>query len=296
MNKDVPCDEVRVVVIAESAGEERGARLAIESLRAFGGAMRGCPVWAFGRHSESLAMEGVRALPLETHDRLRGYPFTAKVTACARAEERARSDGAALAFLSAACLVVAPPILLRLAAPHRAALRPVHIRNVGSLAAESVDAFWQAIYARTGEPDPSFTVESLVDGKTLRPYFNTHLFSIDPAEGLLQRWLEHFTAMATDDGFQSGPCGDAERRVFLHQAILSALVASSLGRHMIRILPGEYSYPLHLHTDVPPDARAESLEDLVCPVYEGSYSHPATLAGIRVGRNLGSWLLERSAV
>ena len=288
--------ETRVVVKAESPEEREGTLLAVESLRAFGGTTAGCEVWAFGREAADPAISStaaVTALPLEIDDRISGYPFAAKVAACAAAEERALEEAATLVFLSASCLVVGPPSLLTPAPPMGAAFRPVHIRNVGSRAASDADAFWSAIYDRVGEPEACFTVESLVGSEVLRPYFNTHLFAVDPAAGVLGAWHEHFTALVSDSDFQAGPCKDEEHKTFLHQAILSALAASVMGPSRIRLLPVEYSYPLHLHDDVPRALRPGSLEELVCPVYEGRFEYPWTLAGIEVSEPLASWLAER---
>jgi hypothetical protein len=286
---------MRLVVTMGSAGEERGARLLVESLRAFGGPMRGCPVWAFGSHGAAIeSIEGVRALPLDVDVRLRGYAFAAKASACAAAESMARAEGASLVFMSSACLIVNPPALLDLEPPLGASFRPVHIANVGSPAGDPADAFWSAVLETVGAADRSFTIRSLVDSEVLRPYFNTHLFSVDPGAGLLEEWVEHFAAMVQDDEFQSGPCRDEEHKIFLHQAVLSALAARALGPDRIRLLPPDYSYPLHFHREVPEALRPKSLDELVCPVYEGRYEHPQTLHGIEVGDRLASWLREHS--
>jgi len=55
-------------------------------------------------------------------------------------------------------------------------------------------------------------------------------------------------------------------------------------------LPPEYSYPLHLHQEIALDRRANFLNSLVCPVYEGMYQHPDTLNGIGVQEPLLSWI------
>lgn len=52
--------------------------------------------------------------------------------------------------------------------------------------------------------------------------------------------------MVTDEAFQAGPCRDELHRIFLHQAILSTLVAKQLDWERVRLLPPEYNYPLNL--------------------------------------------------
>jgi len=95
-------------------------------------------------------------------------------------------------------------------------------------------------------------------------------------------WQELFESPVADERFQSGPCADQLHRIFLHQAVLSTLVAKELPWHRLRLLPPEYSYPLHLHAKVSPERRARTLNELVCPVYEDAYRHPETLNGLPV--------------
>ena len=100
--------------------------------------------------------------------------------------------------------------------------------------------------------------------------------------------------MITDQAFQSGPCQDERHHIFLHQAIWSALLTKLLDRKRVRLLPPEYSYPLHFHPEIPLARRAQTLNDLVCPVYEGAYTYPDTLNGLDVQEPLKSWLVART--
>jgi hypothetical protein len=279
------------------------ARLLVESLRAFGGRLGDCAVWVLyhdqaGLDPDFLAgacrdLEGVHLVPLAMEDGFR-YWFSAKVQACAQAEEMAGSRVRSLVWVGPECLIVRPPLLFDLTAPAGAssvaAFRTVHHVNVGSLAREPLDPFWSAVYRLVGLDEAPFTIESFVDMREIRPYWNTHCFSVDPACGLLQAWREGFRDMVADEAFQAGPCRDELHRIFLHQAVLSALVARRVDRERIRALPPEYSYPLHMHDQVPAARRAQALNDLVCAVYE----EDLPLDGIRVQEPLRSWLGERA--
>lgn len=289
-------DGVVFFLLVTSAEDARCAGLLIDSLRAFGGPLGDAPVWAFvpGGGPAAGPLDGAELVRFEIEEPLARYPFGAKVLVCARAEEEAEGRCGSLVWMSPQCLVVNPPDLLRLPRGIGAAFRPVHIRNVGARADAPLDGFWRAVYVEVGLDDPSWSVESLVDSEAIRPYYNTHLFSSDPSVGLLRAWLAHFRAMVEDDAFQGGPCADGLHRVFLHQAILSALAAKALGRRRIRELPIEYSYPLHFHSRVPPAVRPRALNELVCPVYEGAYEHPGTLGGIAVDGRLSDWLERRA--
>jgi hypothetical protein len=95
--------------------------------------------------------------------------------------------------------------------------------------------------------------------------------------------------MVSDEAFQTGPCSDERHQVFLHQAILSALVARDLDWSRVRLLPPEYNYPLNLLDKMPSNHRAPVLNDLVNAVYEDSF--PWT--EIDILDPLRSWLLMR---
>jgi len=303
---------LRIFTLVASEADARCANLLLASLRAFGGDAGGSSARVFvpdgngPRGAPRLDDGPLRALeepPLSAavvslHDggEAAGFPFEYKVEACARAERESLDDGEELVWLAPNCLVVSPPALLTLDSPLRAALRAVHMSNVGSRAEDRLDDYWSTIYDAVGLAEAPFTVESLVDGVKLRPYFNTHMFSIDARLGMMEEWKSVFIELAGDRIFQKTACSDVTRKVFLHQAVLCALVARALGREEIRELPPEYSYPLHFHSDVPRPLRPERLEELVCPVYEGDFEYPGTLSGLTVGKPFRKWFSDWNAL
>jgi hypothetical protein len=285
--------ETRFLLMFRSAEGERLARIVVESLRIFGGPLRDCPVWAFLLDSARVphtlpGIEGVHFFPLAVEAGCPPYPFADKVYACAQAEAMAGPGIRSLVWLSLDCLVINPPLLFALGPEWDAAFRPVHHRNVGSPAHEPPDGFWRGIYRALGIDDMPYTVESFVDRQILRPYFNTHCFAFDPATGLGQAWWAHFRAMVLDEAFQAGPCRDELHQIFLHQAILSALVPRMLTWQRVRLLPPEYNYPLNLLAEMPPDRRAPTLNSLVNAVYEDAFPWNE----IEVQEPLRSWLME----
>lgn len=231
----------------------------------------------------------VEIVPLVVGDGLRGYPFSGKVLACAQAEGMAGEEVHSLVWMSLGCLIVNPPTLFDLGSSHDAALRPVHIGNVGSPSDGPLDGFWEETYRVVGLKDSPHTVESFVDSQRLRPYFNTHCFSVNPSRGVLRTWWTHFKALASDQEFQAGACRDDLHRVFLHQAVLSALFTKLLRWKRIRFLPDEYSYPLHLHQEVPQARRLSALNDVICAAYE----QVEDLTRVQAHEPLKSWVLQR---
>jgi hypothetical protein len=296
---DAPAGGTRFLVMFRSEGGERLARVAIESLRAFGGPLRDCPVWAFvldpDRASHALPdLEGVHCFPLVVKGESGRYPLAQKVYGCAQAEAMAGPGVRSLVWLSLDCLVINPPLLFDLRTAGDvpaadAAFRPVHHQNVGSPADEAPDDFWQGIYRGLEVDEMPYTVESFADGRTLRPYFNTHCFAFNPAMGLGRAWWEGFKTMVRDEAFQAGPCRDERHQIFLHQAVLSTLVAKLLPWERVRLLPPEYNYPLNLLHEIPPKRRATTLNNLVNAVYEDAFPW----GEIEIEEPLRSWLRER---
>jgi len=276
------------------------ARLLLGSLRTFGGALSGVPVWLFALDPRNepcrdLAGPRVEVLPLEVPAALQRYPFGPKVAACARAEELAPAGVETLIWLDLECLVVQPPVLWQLGSAFDAALRPVHVRNVGVPPGESLDAFWQGIYAAAGVADVPLTVESFIDGRPLRAYFNSHGLAVRPARGLFRRWHELFARLVGDAAFQAAACPDELHQIFLFQAVFSALVATAVAAPRIRILPPTYNYPYNLHDRVPADRRPAALNDLVCFTFEGRVIHPDVVTDVAIHEPLRSWLAREVA-
>ena len=283
-----------------SSESKRYARLMISSLRSFGGSLSRCPVWVFdsttGKEQvEGLYGEGVQTFRLDTPEVIQGYLYGHKVYACAQAEKMAPHGTRTIIWLSPEILVIQPPKLFDLSGDFDAAVRPVHIQNVGLGISQAPDDFWQGVYRAVGAGDITGEVESFVDGQRLRSYFNSAAFAVDPSLGLCQRWLEVFEKLVIDQEFQESACQDDWHQVFLHQALLSALLASEISPERLRILPPSYIYPYNLHADVPPERQAHSLDELVCIYHEGRTLNPEKIADINLSVALKSWLMINTA-
>jgi hypothetical protein len=288
------------VSLISSKQEQPAVRMLIDSIRSFGGTMAGYPILLFERLPGAAdpwrgGRTDVKVLPLIVPDAVEGYPLAAKVYACARAEDRAREWGLrTLVWIDPACLVVNPPVLFDFGDRVDAALRPVHIQNVGLPAAAPLDEYWHKVYEAVGVRDIGATVESFVDRRPLRAYFNTHAFAVAVAKGLMREWYDVFAALVGDEDFQSGACNDESHKVFLHQAVLSALIAAAVDWDRVRILPPEYNYPYNLHDSVPTDRRARVLNDLTTVVHEDRSLDPAAISDIELREPLRSWLGARA--
>ena len=296
---DTITSDALFLTLVRTATEGASAQMLMDSIRSFGGEMNRCEIWLFEADAArarptSYESPGVRILPLNVPDRLRRYYFSDKVYACARAEEMVDERVQNLIWIDPGCLIIRPPTLFHLGPSFDAAIRPVHIRNVGLSTTEPLDGFWKKVYEIVGVKDVRSAVDSFVDGQHIRAYYNSHAFSVNPSVGLLRRWLECFQALVLDQAYQARYCHDELHQIFLHQAVLSALLATSLDPARIRVLPPSYSYPYNLHQSVPPERRAPMLNDLVSITYEDRSLDPAAVDDIGIREPLRSWLCDHA--
>jgi hypothetical protein len=291
MNKN----EVIFITRVGSREAKANACILINSLRMFGGKFGEAPVWVFEVDPDKtcckeMANEGVHVFPVGMADGVGKYPFGNMVAACAQAEAMAADEDGSMVWIDEGCVVVQPPFLLRLGESWDAAVRPVHIRNVGLRRTDAVDSFWRGIYQAVGVDDLEQSVESFVDREVIRPYFNSHCFAINPKLGLMRRWFELFRRLVGDTTFQTAACQDDLHQTFLFQAILSTLLVNSIGWERLRILPPTYNYPMHLHHLLPPERKTKTMNELVSLINEGEKIEPSSFPGMEIREPLTSWL------
>ena len=164
---------------------------------------------------------------------------------------------------------------------------------MGSHADAPPDGFWQGVYDEVGSGGVDLTVESFIDSVALRAYFNSAAFTVNPSLGLMREWRDRFAALAQDEAYQSEHCADDLHQIFLHQAVLCAVLPARLDASRIRILPPEYGYPYNLHGDVPPDRRVVTINELVLPIYEERSVDPSVVDDIGIDEPLRTWLVDQ---
>lgn len=298
MEKDTLAPVVFLTAVC-SAADKTDARLMIQSLRDFGGAYSRAPFWLFD-YDEEVNTTNWEALRVEryrgelAHD-LKGHLFAQKVSACAQAEAMTDGHTYSLVWIDPCCLIVRPPALFDLDDAADAAFRPVHIRNVGLPREDPVNPFWRRIFTEIGVEDLPGEITSFVDRQRLRPYFNSHGFSINPQLHLMKRWKALFTNLCRDETFQKGACAAKREQIFLFQALLSALVVSSIPPERLRMLPPDYNYPYNLQDSIDGEHRAATFNSLTMFTYEELPVNPAKIHNIAVEEPLLSWLKKHAA-
>ena len=145
-----------------------------------------------------------------------------------------------------------------------AALRPVHLQNVGAPPEAPIPEFWQRIYQAAGlDPANAWTVESFVDRRKVRAYFNSGCMAFAPQRGILRAWRDVYEQLLGDPANHAFYTASEANAIFCHQAVLSAVVAAKAGRERVNLLPPSYGYPLPLQDQPGFTNRMTSLSDMV---------------------------------
>jgi len=295
-----PAPAMAFATLVGDSEQERAAALLIEGIRAFGGDYRDSPVYVLLADPDNvpasrLQRAGVRLVPLRLGATALGDPFAVKAYAAATAESLAAGRVRTLAWFDAETFLFQPPQEMALAPGRSVALKPVHLTNaVGLPEGAPLDGYWSAISRACGaDTGRFFAIESQVDARRLRAYFNCGIFSVRPELGILRDWAQVLDGLLRDEGFQRRWCADRPHRIFLHQVVLSALLVTRLQPQEFHFLPAAYGYPLHLHDRMPAGKRARALNDLVTAHHEAIWKgNPDWMQVVPAEGTLKTWLTE----
>jgi len=282
---------------------ETNVLLLTESIRAFAGSLSGAPIWCFvpeyGEQPSEVVMERLQALdvsliPFEMDREVAEFPFTSEACAAALAESRGLGDVNFLVWLNGNTLLLREPRAFLLPEGKSLGYRPVHHINVGSRLDDPLDPFWTQVYRLCGVPEYAvFPMRTHVDGETIRPYFNAGFHVTRPIRGLLRAWRDTFLGVYEESDLQDLYQQDRRYTIFLHQAVLSGVIMSTLEFDEIQELPGEYNYPIHLYDDDITDNRPATIEVLVAIRHEGFYGDPGWREKMPAGEPLKQWIAQR---
>jgi len=265
-------NEVVFATLVTDEEDFQAAFMLVRSLRQFGGALKNAPFLIFTQNnptdiSRLKRLETVELLSVTDNTPQVGYFFRAKICAWAQAEELS-TQSRSLVWIDPCCLVLREPELLNCGNGIAAALRPVHIRNIGQPISGEIDGFWKDIYNQCNTSIWKDGIESFVDEQKLLPYFNSHCFSLDPRMKILTKTKQNIESLVNNSLFMGSYCNDQLHKIFLFQSVLSATISSLLGEKSIRILPPDYGYPFHLQDKINAEKQFTKMEDMTIMVYE----------------------------
>ena len=261
-------------VVGDDA-QERAAGDLLASLRAFGGSVATTPFHVVvdgldRRPCAELRGHGAILHPLVMPADARSLPLAEKAYAAALVEGLVAGTASTLVWLDSETLVLAPPTELALGDGAVAMVRPVFLANtIGQPPDQQPDAFWTRIYAAAGVTAGTIpTVRTEVDGVVVRAYYNCGVMAWQPSSGLAREWARALTELVGDRSFIATSCSDPLHRLFLHQAVFSAVLVTRTTPGERRALPPHVGYPLHLHQRLPAERRAAELDRLTVVILD----------------------------
>ena len=282
------------------------ALILAESIRTFAGDFSVAPIWLMVPRGSKQLSKKVRARidaleiklhPFEIDAQAAGFPFAGKVVASAAAESLAFEQAAQLVWMDTISMVINSPDELLLNQGALLGCRPVDHILIGSPYEKPLDPFWDSVYRSCGvTEDDIFPMITSADQVRIRPYINAGMLVVRPEHKLLQLWRDTFLDIYQDNRFVEFYEGKHLFKIFIHQAVLSAIVVASINQTEIKQLPYSVNYPLHMHSQYPADHRPKSINELVSCRYEQFFSKPNWRDIIRVEPPLKNWLAEREGI
>lgn len=285
---------------------ETQALLLAESIRAFAGSLAKAPIWLLTPEidrqlstpfKQRLLALDISLVPFKIDPKTLNFPLAGDVLAADLAESKALDQADLLAWLGGNTVVVQEPKGFLLPKNKVLGFRPVHHTLLGSRYDEPLDPFWTLIYQHCNVPRTRiFPMMTHVDGTRIRPYFNAGLLVTRPEKRMLQAWRETFFKIYQEPSFQKFYQKDERYSIFIHQAVLSGVILSTLETTEIQELPSTYNYPLHLHAEDVTDHRPSCMEELVTFRHEGFYVDPKWIDKMPAGEPLKHWIVKKLAL
>ncbi len=200
------------------------------------------------------------------------YPIGNKIFACAWAAQNLQED--ILVFLDSDTFFANEPERIHLASGLDAAARPVDRKRIGSTGPRDPnEAYWKPLYAKFGiANDPC--VETIVDGETIRAYFNSGLVAARRSAGIFEEWLDIFRRLM--EGNHLPPNGSMQ---FMDQVALALVLSRRFDR--VSQLDWRYNLPLPQRARLSDPARTARLEDMIHIHYHRWFNKPNFLRLLR---------------
>lgn len=296
-----PAEErIAIVTFFSAPEQERAVKALVQSLRRWGGAYRSCRIYAVATDPKempgaSLRQEGVEVMVLEMDPAFLSYPLAFKAFAAAQVETRVKGTISTLIWLDPGAMVLNPLEPLDLAGRHDAAVRPVTLASTIAMPPQTPpDDYGKPIYGETGlEYARLPTIETVVGRTKIQPYYNCESFSFNPSLGIAAEWARLLTRRLKDERYQKDVCTTPLRRLFLHQAVLSAVLTARIRPDRIKALPLAAGYPFTQHGRLPAGKKAARLNDATVVIFDTTWDiSPDWMKALPIDEPLKSWLAE----
>ena len=278
------------------------ALLMAESIRSFGGNLADSPIWilvpevrnAFSeKELKEFSHLEAKAQPFPVDPDVLKFPFAAKISAAAFAEENIKGQAKYIVWLDRDNIILRQPDEFLLPAGKTLGYRPVHHKLIGPGWDEVNSPFWELIYRRCEVPEDRIFQMTTHTGEATKPYFNAGTYVTRPERGLLTRWKEAFFGLYSQPEFTAFYEQSHLYAIFVHQAVWTGVLLQALSTDEMQLLSPKINYPLHLHDDIPEDLRPETINELTTLRYENIFDTTQWRENLPIAEPLKSWLESR---
>lgn len=278
----------------------KNAALFIRSILKFGGTMKDTPIYVINDALAKLDLDpvklpGVSIFDMEIQPEHRAFPFSRKVHACATAEKLLDGKVATMLYFDTEMLAFSSFAMLQLQKGYDLSLRPVMLLNtVGQSPESPIDGFWQAIYDDAGVDSTNIpTIRAYVDEKDIRFYINCEAMTLRPELGICRTWQKMFVKRLQDPQFMQTYCNDQLHAIFLHQAVLSAVLLTKVSQEKIQWIPDKTIYSVLLHDRLPKEKQVATLNSVPIAGYDLQFAHdPALITKVPTEEPYRSWVID----
>lgn len=293
-----PRQRIALATYATTEEQARAIRALVRSVRERGGIDSSCPFYVVSPDpalfkNGRLGQWQVEVLPLEMERPFMDYPLAIKAFAAAQVEKMVKDSMDTLIWLDPGVLVLNPLDALHLGKGFDAVVRPVTLANTIGIPPQSEpNDYWRPIYAATGLDSRRLpTLTTIADEVKIQPYYNCEVFSFDPKLGIAAEWARLLTRFLKDDDYQKNVCTTFLRRLFLHQAVLSAVLTSRLKPERIKALPLINGYPFNQHQQLPEVKRVARFDEIGIVILDRTWQQDGHwLERIPASASLRKWL------
>lgn len=293
-------NEIIISIFYATSGGDFEAPLLATSIRKFGGKLSRVPIWVILPSSENKLPEKVKthfkSLNVELkyfdlEDDEKNFPFISFVKGAAAAEKMAIKKSKRLVWLDSAALFFNEPKEFLIDEGIKLGYRPVHHTLIGSIYDEPIDTFWKIVYSKCNVPEENiFPMQTHVDGKVLRPYFNSGCLVVRPEEGILQKWWEKFKEIYREPELTGFYKKDSMYTVFIHQTILIGVILSNIKKQYLQEFSFDYNYPLNLYNESSEKYKPKDLHKLISARTCSHLQKPEWIENLPIRDPLKTWI------
>jgi hypothetical protein len=247
-------EKTAIMTYVSNNEQERSVKALIKSIRDLSGKYSKSKIYIVLSDPENfpcseLKGESVELIPLKIDQSILNYPLAIKAFAAAEVEKLVKNEIWTLIWFDPGVIVLNSLDSLALTGRYNAAFRSVSlVNNIGLQPNTVPNEYWLPIYKENKlDYKKLHVIETVVDSIKIQPYYNCEVYSINPKLGICREWARQLGLLLKDGEYQKNACTSFQRKLFLHQAVLSGIIASKVRKADLKPFSILSGYPFSQH-------------------------------------------------